>query len=44
MECKMAAKIYDYDLKAHLEALESYKLKENDFMPFALKDVQEDFM
>ena len=31
LECKMALKISDYDLKAHLEQLEAYHLKGNDF-------------
>ena len=44
LECKMAAKIFDYDLKSHLEQLEAYHIKGNDFMPFALKDVQQDFV
>lgn len=39
LECKMAAKIFDYDLKAHLEQLEAYHIKGGDFMPYALKDV-----
>lgn len=40
----MAARIGDYDLKNHLEQLEAHSLKANDFMPFALKDVQEDYV
>lgn len=44
LECKMAAKIFDYDLKSHLEQLEAYHIKGNDFMPYALKDVQQDFV
>lgn len=44
LECKMAARIPDYDLKNHLEQLEAYSLKQNDFMPFALKDVEEDYV
>ena len=44
LECKMAQKMQDCDLKAHLEQLEAYHLKGNDFMPFPLKDVQHDFV
>lgn len=44
LECKMASKIFDYDLKAHLEQLEAYHLKGNDFQPFPQKDVQQDFV
>jgi len=40
----MAAKIFDYDLKAHLEQLTAYHLKGNDFMAYPLKDVEEDFV
>lgn len=39
LECKMAAKIFDYDLKSHLEQLEAYHIKGNDFQPVPLKDV-----
>ena len=39
----MAAKIFDYDLKNHLEQLEAYHIKGNDFQPVPLKDVQHDF-
>ena len=45
LECKMAAKIFDYDLKSHLEQLEAHDIKGNDFMPFPIvKDVQQDFV
>ena len=44
LECKMAAKIFDYDLKSHLEQLEAYHIKGNDFQPLPLKDVQHDFV
>ena len=40
----MAAKIFDYDLKAHLEQLEAHHIKGNDFQPFPLKEVQLDLM
>ena len=40
----MAAKIFDYDLKSHLEVLESYHIKGNDFQSFPLKDVQHEFV
>jgi len=40
----MAAKIFDYDLKSHLEQLEAYHIKGNDFQPLPLKDVQHDFV
>lgn len=44
LECKMAAKIFDYDLKSHLEQLEAYHIKGNDFQPLPLKDVQHEFV
>ena len=44
LECKMAAKVFDYDLKAHLEQLQAHHLKGHDFQPFPLKDVQQDFV
>ena len=44
LECKMAAKIFDYDLKSHLEQLEAYHIKGNDFQPVPLKDVQHEFV
>lgn len=44
LEKKMAEKIFDYDLKAHLEQLEAHDLKGNDFYPIGLKDVTEDFV
>ena len=31
LEIKMAAKIFDYDLKSHLEQLEAHHIKGNDF-------------
>jgi len=40
----MAAKLFDYDLKSHLEQLEAYHIKGNDFQPLPLKDVQHDFV
>lgn len=40
----MAEKIFDYDLKAHLEALESYHIKKNDFVPIPLRNVEHDFV
>ena len=37
----MAQKIFDYDLKSHLEQLEAHDIKGNDYMPFpVVKDVQ----
>lgn len=44
MEVKMAQSINDYDLKSHLEQLEAYHIKGNDFAPIPLKDVQLDFV
>lgn len=44
LEKKMAEKIFDYDLKAHLDLLEAHDLKGNDFYPIGLKDVNEDFV
>ena len=31
LECKMAERIPDYDLKTHLQQLEAYHIKGNDF-------------
>ena len=31
LECKMSVKIFDYDLKSHLEQLEAHHIKGNDF-------------
>ena len=31
LEIKMASKIFDYDLKGHLEQLEAHHIKGNDF-------------
>jgi hypothetical protein len=39
MELKMASKLFDYDLKSHLEQLEAYNIKGNDFMPYPNKNV-----
>ena len=44
LEVKMAAKLFDYDLKAHLEQLESHNIKGIDFQPYPLKDAQHYFV
>lgn len=45
LECRMAEKIKDYDLKDHIAQLEAYHIKgNNDFMAYPLKDVDEDFV
>ena len=44
LECKMAAKIFDYDLKDHLAQLEHHHIKDNDFQPFPMKDCQLDLV
>ena len=44
LECKMAEKIFDYDLKDHLAQLEHHNIKDNDFQPFPMKDCQLDLV
>ena len=44
MEVKMVAKIFDYDLKNHIEQLEAHQLVGHEMMPFPLKDVKEDYV
>ena len=44
LEVKMAAKLFDYDLKAHLEQLESHNIKGIDFQPYPLKDAEHYFV
>ena len=40
----MAARLFDYDLKAHLEQLEARHIAGNDFRPFPLQNASVDFV
>jgi hypothetical protein len=40
----MAAKLFDYDLKSHLEQLETHHVKGTDFQPYPMKNVKEHFV
>lgn len=40
----MVAKMFDYDLKNHIEQLEAHNLVGHEMMPYPLKDVKEDYV